>query len=402
MPTNSLVVTNHTTIAALQRFLHDKDNASLHGKANKDGSYTLYVSKGGGIGASYLFGVSKRTRQMNARLAILKIIANHERSPKRQEEFAGHFNEFKDFLEKRVPEPTDPSKPKNHIEDSDTPSDRVSSLKNHLIAGSPQDFSGKKHGFKVRHSVGANIVAKKLAPEVANYFEHIPPRMDSDPIRDFNALGLHVENGKVHSFFQEIRDYMNSSPEGRQDLETPAKTEFAKTLERAVFASTMFPGKVSIEYEKLISTATEFIKNNLQGVESPYPLGTEITGILGLAADISRKVNGLNEFIKCGLNEPNKVSYATVELAGLIGDLKKIQFGADLFTNEKFITQVQEDKQAEIRQLGKDLQTLFIEFAEPTGPYQSLYRLGRLAANSPDEFVRNLQTRVVQEQNQLI
>ncbi len=416
---DSLLITKSTSITDLQIFLRDNSNASLHGKLNKNGTCTLYVRKGKGSHANYLFKTSKEDRQAYARVAILRVLKNYKNNPEMQDLFAEHFKEIETqfHAKAKIAAQLNPERP--IFIEKEVPADRVKKLEDYVSAPLPHHVKEEifppplpKQGEKIRapkprrletpkyrRTLYAKDIMKILAPEAAPQDSQ---RISLDPIQDFTNIGLRFdEHKKPKTYFDDMAMYFQENT----DIEHPVhfgidqKDNFIKALSPTLWATRIFPGSFRNGAAKQFALATEtFIQESK--IDCPFKVDKAAEEILGAGITILRKLPiAAAAFIEGALKNPEKVKYAADELKGMTRDLRGVQLGAELFTNKDFLKNVPEQQREAVFRLGKDFQNLFIQLVDPAGPYQTIFKLKSLAIESPEKFSENLDQYQIESNN---
>lgn len=407
---SSLHITAKTSLTDLQIFLRDNDGA-LHGKLHEDGTCTLYVRKGNGSHANYLFkSFSKEDRQAHARVAILKVLHNHNNNTEMQDLFAEHFmeNEAQFHAKAEIAAKRNPELP--IFIDKEDPSDRVKMLENYLSAPLPRHIKtailpaasldqGKTintqkprriEPAKHRQTLYAKDIMRILAPETAPI---APQKISTDPDRDFTNIGLRFdENNKPKTFFDDMAMYFQENIDSENSVHTgiDQRDNFSKALSPTLWATSIFPTSFRKgDGQKFAIAVQKFIEDSK--LDCPFKIDKAGEEILAAGVTILRKLPmAAAAFVEGSLKNPDNVRDAAGDLKGMIRDLRGVRLGAELFTNQDFLETVPPPQREAIFQLGKNFQNLFIQLVDPAGPYQAIYKLKSLAIESPQEFSASL------------
>lgn len=392
--THKITITDATSVSDLMAFTKELDlNAKLRGKINKDGTYTLKIStKGQGTGVKDILFDTVKIRRHSARAAISRVAIregnmNLARAMKEGMQSSQEFTVAD--LNALLPTQVRQQQVQFRLTPEQLLDNAFKSLEFQIMKGAEENtpitcsnfFKTTKdiiYGFSPKSH---DVIAKELQEEGHIQDANLGTMGEADrkllnkiiaaeniqaSLKEV-ALPTHTEKNKLAKIWNKVEHGIDLMPAKR-------------TAERAHFE------KMSYNFSRQIA-GHEFFEVNVGET------------VLGLGVAIDRFINQLliqfSEIViqlskDSGVIDLEKLKTKIQNLATegrLDEQLRKLEFGAKLLTNDQYLNTLPKDKRVPLGILGVNMANLAEIFKKPDGQFQSLRLVLDDAKTNPQGFI---------------
>ncbi|WP_162574862.1 hypothetical protein [Variovorax sp. PBL-H6] len=389
--TRRISINENILVSDLQKFAGNFDNnAKLRGKINKDGTYSLKIStKGHRTGAKDILFDTVKIRRNSARAAIARV-AIREGNTDLAKAMKNGMNSSKEFtigdLKALLPTAAPQQSVEFNLSSKQSLNQAFKTLEFRVTknkeGNQPITFS---NFFKTTKDVIYEISTKSPSA--------IAKGLKEDGLIEDENLGTMGEaDARILNGFIAAENTQASRQEAA--LKDTEQNKLAKIWKKVQCGIDLIPTKRTPERAHFDKMSYDFSREIAGSELFPVNVGE---GILGHGVDIDRSLNlvliGLGDIvtkINSGTFDLKKIETQIKDLAGegkLDERLKKLEVGAKLLTNDRYLQTLPKDKRVPLGILGVNMVNLVEMFKKPNGQYQSLRLVLESAKKNPQWFI---------------